>query len=117
MGTIELDKMICTFSEYDIGILYFENIYTDKEYINISEPNKMFEYYFAQLPILCNFSSSYYENIVKHKLGISVELRNEQNLYSKLSSLIKSYKHNNTVYQSFDDQKSQNIINTLIRRY
>jgi len=117
MGTIELDKMIYTFSKYDIGILYFENIYTDKEYINISEPNKMFEYYFAQLPILCNFSSSYYENIVKHKLGISVELRNEQNLYSKLSSLIKNYKHNNTVYQSFDDKKNQNIINTLIRTY
>ena len=117
MGTIELDKMIHTFSKYDIGILYFENIYKDKEYINISEPNKMFEYYFAQLPILCNFSSSYYENIVKHKLGISIELRNEQNLYSKLSSLIKNYKHNNTIYQSFDNQKSQNIINTLIRRY
>jgi len=117
METINLDKMISKFSEYDIGVIYFEDIYEDKNYINISEPNKMYEYYFAQLPIICNNSISFNEHIVQTNLGISINLRNEQNLYSKLSNLIKNYKFKKNVYSSFDDEKNQAIINTIIRKY
>lgn len=117
MGTLKLDKMIHKFSEFDIGILYFENIYQDSHYIDISEPNKLYEYYFAQLPIICNYSKSFNENIVKNNIGVSIELRNEKNLYSIASNLIKNYKHNTSVYSPFDCEQNKNIINTLIRNY
>jgi teichuronic acid biosynthesis glycosyltransferase TuaG len=117
MGTIDLDKMIYKFSEYDIGVIYFEDIYEDKNYINLSEPNKMYEYYFAQLPIICNNSLSFNENIVQTNIGISLDLRNEQNLYSNLYNLIKSYNFTKNVYPSFDDDKNQAIIKTLLHKY
>ena len=118
--TIPISNVNNTLRKYHIGLLYYnDNI--DKKYllqIDLTEPNKLYDYYFAELPILSTVHSKSLQDIINEKkLGITIDLNNETNLYSKLSSLIKNYKHNNTVYQSFDDQKSQKIINTLIRRY
>ena len=117
MGTIGLNEMIPTFSRYDVGILYFENIYEDNKYLDISEPNKQYEYYFAQLPILCNISSSFKINIVDKKLGISLDLRKETNLYNKLLDLIYTYKYNKNIYLPFDNETNINIIKSVIKYY
>ena len=117
MGTVELDKMIETFSNYDFGVIYYEEIYSDNHYIDISEPNKMYEYYFSKLPILCNKSKSFNKNIIENNIGVSLDLRKEHKLYEKLKSFVTNYKFNEGIFYEFDHKFYKDIIQKIIINY
>jgi len=119
-GNISLYDINTTLRNYHIGLIYFDNNIS-KSYlpqVNAVEPNKLYDYYFAQLPILCSNNSVSLKQITnENNLGITIDLKNEQNLYSKLSNLIKNYKFKKNVYSSFDDETNEAIIRTVIRKY
>jgi len=120
IGNISLSEINKVLRNYHIGLLYFDDKIYDNylPHINIVEPNKLYDYYFAELPIFCNNNSIALNKIInEYKLGLTHNFYEKNDLYSQLSDLIQNYKFNNKIYLPFDDKENENIINTLIRKY
>ncbi len=60
-------------TQFDIGFVYYSLEYSDKDYINLSEGNKFYDYLFAGLPIIANNSVSYNYLVNKYKCGICIK--------------------------------------------
>mgnify|MGYP001294173220 CR=1 FL=1 len=120
IGNISLSEINKVLRNYHIGLLYFDDKIYDNylPQLNVVEPNKLYDYYFAELPIFCNNNSISLNKIInEYKLGLTHNFYEKNDLYSQLSDLIQNYKFNNKIYLPFDDKENENIINTLIRRY
>lgn len=58
--------------KYDYGLNIFNTNYKDAEYLDISQPNKLFDYYFSNLPIISIHSNSFTDFINTNKIGIII---------------------------------------------
>ena len=70
--TIPHDDIIKELSKYDYGLCYFNMDYSDAEYIEISQPNKFFDYFYSRLPIICNNTHAFADFINENKVGFTV---------------------------------------------
>lgn len=86
-NTINQHKIIETLNIYDYGICLFNTDYDDNEYLDISQPNKFFDYYFSNLPIICNNTISFKDFVENNKIGICINSIND----IKIQKLQKVY--------------------------
>jgi len=86
LPTLSQNFLSDTLNKYDYGLVIFNNTYKDAEYLDISQPNKMFDYYFSNLPIISINSDSFNDFINNNNLGIIV---NNMNITEKM--LQKTY--------------------------
>jgi len=77
--TANYDNIIEELKRYDYGLSLFNLEYNDAPYIEISQPNKFYDYYFARLPIICNNTHSFNDFINKNKIGFCIDSIDEIN--------------------------------------
>ncbi len=72
--TIPHDDIIKELTRYDYGLCYFNMDYSDAEYIEISQPNKFFDYFYSRLPIICNNTHAFADFINENKTSFAILL-------------------------------------------
>jgi len=97
-NTINQDFITSELGKYDFGLTIFNKDYLDSDYLNISQPNKFFDYYFSNLPIISINTHSFNDFIIHNNLGIiinnyNIDVNNLQKVFFKTNdfSLLKSY--------------------------
>lgn len=93
-------------TQFDIGFAYYSVEHSDKDYINISEGNKFYDYLFAGLPIIANNSESYNFLINKYKCGRCVN--NLDNLDEIVKEVIMIKIDFNCIENSLDNYIDKN---------
>ena len=96
--------LIHEISQYDFGLITFNLNMDDSWYINISEPNKLYDYTFAKLPIICNDVKSYREIIENNNLGEC--FKDLSKLTEKKLDKIKEKYNFNYNFNTFNDYET-----------
>ena len=101
-----IQNLVQEISQYDMGLLTFNMTGKDGWYINVSDPNKLYDYTYAKLPIICNNSLSYKQMIEQNNLGKCVN--NLDNITKdELYKIIENYNYDYS-FKTFDDY--QNVV-------
>jgi hypothetical protein len=79
-NTLSQDEIIPILNKYDYGVCMFNLSYNDSEYIELSQPNKFYDYYFSNLPIICNNTYAFNDFVVNNKIGMCIDTIDEINL-------------------------------------
>ena len=75
--TIPTDEIIYELSQYDYCLSFFNSDKNISSYIDVSQPNKFFDYYYSNLPIIANHSISFDDFILNQKIGLCYNDINE----------------------------------------
>ena len=96
-GTIGQRELINYTAGGDVGLSLIENISVSYYH---ALPNKLFEYIMAGLPVLCSDLPQMKKIVEEYKVGESISVENENNIYftlkrwSESPELLKSYRNN-----------------------
>lgn len=91
--TVNQNFITSELSKYDYGLVIFNTNYEDSEYLNISQPNKFFDYYYSNLPIISINSKSFNDFINNNNLG----------------TIINNYNLNNEIFQKKFFEKNRYV--------
>lgn len=78
--TLQPNEIFSVLSQYDYGLALYNLNYSDAEYLQIGQANKFFDYYFSNLPIICNNTASFKDFVEGHKIGFSINQISEINI-------------------------------------
>jgi hypothetical protein len=107
--TIPHDDIIKELSRYDYGLCYFNMNYSDAEYIEISQPNKFYDYFYSRLPIICNNTHAFSDFINKNKIGFTINNINEITL-KRLKRKIYFNQSTILLYNEYINKYYKNIL-------
>lgn len=90
LGTIDQTELINYTAAADIGLALIENISKSYYY---ALPNKLFEYIMAEVPVLCSNLPQMKKIVEEYKVGEVVDIEKEDELTSRLKSLMMNRDH------------------------
>lgn len=91
-------------TQYDFGLMFYNTEAINFNYVRICEPNKLYDFCEAKLPIICNNVLPFKEIVEKNKIGLCFN-KIEDITKKKLSEMKLNYNYNYS-FTSYDDYKN-----------
>ena len=118
-STIPHNKIIEELSQYDYGLCFFNMDHSDSEYIEISQPNKFYDYFYARIPVICNNTHAFSDFVNKNKVGFCIS--NPEDINSENMKKIFSFQDAKiATYNEMVKEKESSILspnNSINKEY